>query len=147
LRYHSGLQKREGERGPDYIHISAGIYVATGAITVTKSGQVYIGGGFARGSLKSIISGKWGFSASAGMLICPKGRPATEAEVDSMVAGAAMGATAYLGVGGGYVRNSSGQAMELGLGTPGVSFQGFEYLEPVFNIRDAFNKIGGSSNK
>lgn len=147
INHHSGLQNRNGEGRVDYLHISSGIWVATGAITVTRSGQVYLGWGFARGSLKSLSSGKFGASVSGGMLICPEGKEPTESEVDLFVAGATAGASAYAGVGGGYVQNATGKAMELGLGSPGISLQPIEYMIPVLNIKSVYNNVKRAAGK
>lgn len=130
--YGSGvISKMPDRRGPDYLHLSAGVYVATGGITLTRNGTFFMGYGVAHSTPKALVSGKVGVSLAAGyMLGCPK----KGKEVDNYVTGATTGGSGYYGLGGGYGKNAAGSAVELGAGTPGVAMQPFEYMIPVGNI-------------
>jgi RHS repeat-associated protein len=117
-------------RAPDYVHVPVGIYVATGGLTLTKNGTLFAGYGVAHGTPSSLVSGKFGFSAAAGYM---QGCPKTGDEVDNFVTGATTGGSAYYVLGGGYGKNAAGSAVEVGVGTPGVALQPFEYMIPIWN--------------
>jgi RHS repeat-associated protein len=124
------IDKMPDRRGPDYIHATVGVYVATGGVTITKNGTLFVGYGVAHGTPKSVVGGKLGFSLSAGhMLGCPK----TGGQVDNFLTGATTGGSAYYGLGGGYGKNAAGSAVEVGVGTPGVALQPLEYMIPILN--------------
>ncbi|MFC0153225.1 hypothetical protein ACFFJ4_06135, partial [Xanthomonas dyei] len=131
LSYYSGLTKKPGESRIDYLHLSAGVYVASAGITVARNNTVFVGFGFIKPGARSLVSGKIGGSISAGKMTCEK----SGAEVDNFVTGATTGAGAYYGPGGALVYNTAGAALELGLGTPGVSLQPYEYIFPIWNFK------------
>lgn len=115
---------------PDYVHVSAGLYIGTVSLTYTKNGTLFAGWGAAHSDPKSLVSGKVGLSLTAGKMIgCPK----TGDQVDKWATGISTGATAFYMVGGGYSMNAAGTAMEGGIGTPGFSVQAFEDMTPVWH--------------
>ncbi|WP_242112241.1 RHS repeat-associated core domain-containing protein, partial [Luteimonas aquatica] len=118
-----------GAAPPDYIHVSAGIYVASGGAMLTRNGTLLAGGGVAHATPKSMVSGEVGWAASVGYLTAR----GTAADVDNFARGATTGVGGYFGLGGSYVYNASGSAIEVGYGGGGFSLQAVEYMKPIYS--------------
>ena len=116
---------------PDYYTFNMSYLVGSMSATLTRSGNVYWGFGPVYGGPKSKINLKSiGFSFASGILNGCDHQPGT---IDNYVQGSATGASAYYWLGGGATYNSSGSSFETGFGTPGASYQIYEYNTPVVN--------------
>ncbi|MBB6368483.1 RHS repeat-associated protein [Xanthomonas sacchari] len=103
------------KRTPDYFKLQSDLYVFSFSITLSRSGKVFVGGGFARNYL-TYNTKTPGISLSAGFLNqCddPSG-----SEVDNFIGGFGMGAAGgYRGIGGAFAWSpGQGTATEVGLG-------------------------------
>jgi RHS repeat-associated protein len=119
--------------GSDYYHANVNLYVASFSVTVTRSGTVYVGSGATKGTPSSTVSGKLGWSVTAGDVDSKNTCPPTAADVDNVINGGSSGVSAFYGVGGGKIWNSSGSATEGGFGLGG-GYVPVEYNHPVGNI-------------
>jgi len=112
-------------RGPDYVSVSANIYIMSGGVAMNlHNGNVYKQGSLFRGY--PAPSGKLGFCAVAGSIL---GSGVDGARTDSYLSGAGNQASYFLpaanpfiGVGGGMGHAYGGAySVEYGVGTPGAS--------------------------
>ena len=109
-------------RRPDFLVIQLDAYVFSASATFTEYGDVFVGGGFARQyndprNVGVAIADGWMLSAT----------PPESGELNNFLVGYAAGVSAYGPFGGGFVRNSTGKAILLGVGrgTIGNTFGGF----------------------
>lgn len=102
-------------RAPDYVRVQASIYVFNASRSFSRSGNMYVAGGVARGypapKVQASISFGW-----LNQCETPEG-----SQVDDFLTGYGMaGAAGYNGVGGGVTWSpGSGTATELGFGIGG----------------------------
>jgi RHS repeat-associated protein len=119
--------------GSDYVHVYVNYWVGTLGLTLTKNGTLFVGGGPAHGTPRSIVSGKPGASITLGYMTSPT----SGSGVDNFVTGATTSAGFFHGGGGAYSTNAAGSAIEVGAGVGGPTIQAFEYMTPVFQSRNA----------
>lgn len=110
---------------PDYVSGDANIYVLAGSAQITQYGDVFGGGGVNR-SYPNPVS--FGVSVSFGYMTSTEGEPSRD-QLNGFLSGEAAGVSAYDGLGGGVVTNSSGTAVLIGIGSPGVSTTGEKSLK------------------
>jgi RHS repeat-associated protein len=102
--------------GPDYYSVSASYYIGSGAISFSRSGNVFTSGGISRG-YPSAVRGL-GISVNMGVLVsaCPNSDERADM-ADKFLSGLSYSATAYDLVGGGVdISPGSGVAILVGLG-------------------------------
>ena len=130
----AGITSQMPDRiGSDYYHVSVNLYAASFSVTVTRSGTVYVASGATKGTPSSTVGGKLGWSVTVGDVDSKGPCPKTAQDVDDVVNGGSSGASAFYGVGGGKIWNSSGSATEAGFGIGG-GYTPIEYNVPVGNI-------------
>ena len=127
------IDKMPDRTGSDYYSVNVSLYVFSYSLTVTKSGNVYFGTNTSKGTPKSTVSGKVGWSVTAGKVDSKGGCPVTATEVDNYVNGASTGVSGYFMVGGGRYTNSSGSASEAGFGM-GFGMTPVGYNHPIGNV-------------
>lgn len=130
--YSSGLidhlpEDGGGRRGPDYVTVSVSYPpFLVRSYTLTRTGTLFEADGAAISDPTKVVDSfypknwKLGFNLSMGMMVCQADATAGAA-TDNFVNGASYGVGAYDGIGGGYSVNSSGQAIETGIGLGGGS--------------------------
>lgn len=128
--FNNGGHKLSWESGPsrvpDYYQGSVSTVLGSASLTLSRTGNVYLGLGSSNGSIQNLLTGRFrpiGLSAVAGFLTCPEepGRPGEPEKIDRFLPGMSGGANGFFFLGGGYSANSTGKALEFGIGTPGIS--------------------------
>ena len=105
-------------RLPDYATVQLDLYVFNVSATLNKYGDVYLGKGLSR-PYPNPVSG--GVSISNGwMLSCSPDGP-TRKQLNDFIDGFSQWGGGYFGIGGSYSRNSSGSAINFGVGFGGVA--------------------------
>ena len=123
-------------RLPDYATFQLDAYVFSISATYTENGDIFIGKGTGRPYPNPFSRG---VSISAGWMInpCHDGQP-TRKQLNGFLNGYSGGFSGYLGAGGGYSVNPSGQGFNLGVGAGGFtvspmmvnSYQGNVFGDP-----------------
>lgn len=112
----SGARQDTGGRAPDFIQLSASVYVFSGSITLSRSGNIFTSGGIGR-EYPNPVRGL-GFSLNAGSLMsyCQDAKE-QGAKADKFLTGLSYSATAHNVVGGGVAYSpDSGGAVLFGVG-------------------------------
>lgn len=103
-------------RGPDYVTFDLDLYVFSVSSTFTRYGDVFFGKGVSRQYWNPL---KGGVSISDGWLL--KCNP-TQQDVNDFLIGWSASVGGYPGFGGSYSINSSGSALNFGVGAGQASF-------------------------
>jgi RHS repeat-associated protein len=115
IRAYEALQRRQPdecgcERWPDYITFHIDLYVLSVSATYTRAGDIFLGKGFNRQYLNPA---EIGVSISGGWLL--KCNPTID-DINNFLIGWSASAGAYPLVGGSYSVNTSGSAINIGVG-------------------------------
>jgi hypothetical protein len=118
--YEMGQEDGANLRLPDYATFQLDAYVFSFSATYTVYGDIFFGKGTVR-QYKNPLSR--GVSISAGWLLksCP-GETPSRSQLNNFLKGYSASAGGYLGFGGVYSVNPSGQAINLGVGAGGAAF-------------------------
>ncbi|WP_241236736.1 RHS repeat-associated core domain-containing protein [Xanthomonas arboricola] len=124
------------KRLPDYFKVQAELYVFSGSLTLSRSGRVFVAGGFARNYPRMNLK-RPGTSASVGFL--NQCEEPTSQRVDDFIGGFGMsGAGGYRVVGGAAVWSpGQGSATEIGFGV-GAGFSPGELSTEAWKIGDGW---------
>ena len=110
LRFGGGASGCGCQRWPDYISFQIDLYVISFSGTYTQYGDVFFGTGASRQYWNPASTG---VSISDGWLL--KCNPTVD-DINNFLVGWSASAGGYLGVGGTYSRNTSGSAINIGVG-------------------------------
>lgn len=109
-------------RAPDYASVTVNLGLGNLHYTLSRSGKLFSGGGFAGdprnlgASLRAV-----GFSIVVGWVDdCPETPSEAHTKVDGFLSGPSFNVSGFNGAGGGMTVNSSGTATEIGVGTRSV---------------------------
>lgn len=128
-----GMQSAPLPPAPDFVQFSVDLYVANFSGTFSRSGNSFAGWGVTRqypnhAGIGASITAGWLLTNSSS---CPNVRP-TGQQVDNFVNGLTESATAFDGIGGGFLYSpgSNGTALVLGIGAGyGVGPGSVSYLQ------------------